>query len=371
MWNEAELSDGEPISRQDYAVVGLTRKAAAEVCDLYTDIKDIAAAFLDGLDKAHLKILDLFSVACATSVTTTADARNDAGSSTAIWRASSRVDDITNGNNFSGGDGESKISSPVATNIKQMRRRLKKNKIIKDMAQTDEDDYEYLRQTTRTSTAADDADIDGEFRWQMRDGMVDADGSAGRVYSAGEADNIRAPSPIKNGSIKDKNKHISHALGRLPTMHARTEMLHAHLFIPDGYKLRLLPVDSGCTVTNIDDDSIIHADHRMSASRPISVASKGSDPVYPDYEGYGSIETFTAFGSIKKLRMGRCIRAPAIKDLLSVSALAAKGHECILNEHNPRMVCKDGTVVPFYYFNGLFYMPYVTPIDRGVSSQWG
>ena len=106
----------------------------------------------------------------------------------------------------------------------------------------------------------------------------------------------------------------------------------------------------------------------MSASRPISVASKGSDPVYPDYEAYGSIETFTAFGSIKKLRMGRCIRAPAIKDLLSVSALAAKGHECILNEHNPRMVCKDGTVVPFYYFNGLFYMLCVTPIGESPAS---
>jgi hypothetical protein len=132
--------------------------------------------------------------------------------------------------------------------------------------------------------------------------------------------------------------------------------------------LKLIPVDSGCTVMNIDDNSIIHADHRMSASRPISVASKGSDPVYPDYEGYGSLQTFTSFGSLKKLRMGRCIRAPAIKDLLSVSALAAKGHECILNEHNPRMVCKDGTVVPFYYFNGLFYMPYVTPIGESPTS---
>ena len=121
-------------------------------------------------------------------------------------------------------------------------------------------------------------------------------------------------------------------------------------------------------MTNIDHGSIIHADHRMSASRPICVASKDSDAIYPDYEGYGSLETFTAFGSLKKLRMGRCIRAPAMNDLLSVSALAAKGHECILNEHNPRMVCKDGTVVPFYYFNGLFYMPYVTPIGESPTS---
>ena len=106
----------------------------------------------------------------------------------------------------------------------------------------------------------------------------------------------------------------------------------------------------------------------MSASRPISVASKSSDAVFPDYEGYGSINTFTDFGTIKSIRMGRCICAPSVKDLLSVSGMAKKGHECILNENNPRMVCKDGTVMPFYYFNDLFYMPYITPIEESPNS---
>ena len=133
-------------------------------------------------------------------------------------------------------------------------------------------------------------------------------------------------------------------------MHARIEMLHAHLFVPDGYNLRLLPVDSGCTVTNIDDNSTIHADHRMSASRPISVAAKDSEAIYPDYEGWGAITTFTDFGNTKHIRLGRCVRAPSVQNLLSCSALARWGHECILNESNPRVVCKDGTVVPIYFF---------------------
>ena len=108
----------------------------------------------------------------------------------------------------------------------------------------------------------------------------------------------------------------------------------------------------------------------MSASRPISVASIDSDDIYPDYEGFGSINTYSANGTIKTIRMGRCIRAPSIKDLLSVSSMAQKGHECILKANNPRMICKDGTVVPFYFFNNLFYMPYIVPLksmDSGGS----
>ena len=70
----------------------------------------------------------------------------------------------------------------------------------------------------------------------------------------------------------------------------------------------------------------------MTASRGIEVASKGTTPVFPDYEGYGSIATFGSNGSIKQMRMGRCICAPTIKDLLSVSSMTLKGHECILNE---------------------------------------
>ena len=92
----------------------------------------------------------------------------------------------------------------------------------------------------------------------------------------------------------------------------------------------------------------------MSASRPIQVASKDVDPIYPDYEGYGSINTLTQFGSIKNIRMGRCVRAPSVKNLLSVSSMAKKGHEIIMNENNPRIICQDGTVVPMYYFLDLF-----------------
>ena len=76
----------------------------------------------------------------------------------------------------------------------------------------------------------------------------------------------------------DVNK-ISKILGKLPSMHARLQWLHAHMYIPDGYKLNLIPVDSGCTVSNINDGSIVHAEHRMSASRPIQVASKDVDPI--------------------------------------------------------------------------------------------
>ena len=64
--------------------------------------------------------------------------------------------------------------------------------------------------------------------------------------------------------------------------------------------LNLIPVDSGCTVTNIDHECIIHADHRMSASWPINVAAKNADAIYPDYEGFGQISTFNSLGSVKK-----------------------------------------------------------------------
>ena len=93
--------------------------------------------------------------------------------------------------------------------------------------------------------------------------------------------------------------------------HAQT-WLHAHLHVPSKCRLSLIPVDSGCTVTNIDHGSIIHADHRMSASRPICVASKNSDAIYPDYEGYGQIMTFSNFGQIKKpTKSHRCSQFPS------------------------------------------------------------
>ena len=131
----------------------------------------------------------------------------------------------------------------------------------------------------------------------------------------------------------------------------------------------ILPVDSGCTVTNINHDSIVPAERRMTASRPISVATINSEPIFPDYEGYGTLNTFSADGNITCIRMGRCIRAPTIKNLLSVSSMALKGHECMLNEKNPRMICKDGTVVPMYFFNNLFYLPYVVPTEHGSSGS--
>ena len=55
------------------------------------------------------------------------------------------------------------------------------------------------------------------------------------------------------------------------------------------------------------------------------------------------------------------MRAPVIKDFLSVSGLAQKGHECVLNKNNLRIICKDGTIVPIYFFDNLFYMPCLVP----------
>ena len=76
----------------------------------------------------------------------------------------------------------------------------------------------------------------------------------------------------------------------------------------------------------------------MSASQPINVAAKNADAIYPDYEGFGQILTFNSLGSVKNIRLGRCIRAPTVKDLLSVSALAEKGHKCTLRKNNPRII---------------------------------
>ena len=57
------------------------------------------------------------------------------------------------------------------------------------------------------------------------------------------------------------------------------------------------------------------------------------------------------------------MRAPTIKNLLSVSGLAKKGHQCILNEYNPRLICKDGTVVPIYFMQDLFFLPFLVPTN--------
>ena len=145
--------------------------------------------------------------------------------------------------------------------------------------------------------------------------------------------------------------------------------MHAHVYVPDGYELALIPVDSACTVTNINHDSVIPCEHRMQATRDICVA-KNVPATTPDYEGFGSINIITEFGSMKKLRMGRCIRAPSIKNLLSVGMLAKKGHECIMSENNPRIIMKDGTVVPMYFVDNLFLLPYLLPTSTHANDTY-
>ena len=62
--------------------------------------------------------------------------------------------------------------------------------------------------------------------------------------------------------------------------------------------------------------------------------------------------------------------APCLQNLASCSEWARWGNECILNESNPRMVCKDGTLglVPIYFCSSVFYMPYLTPISEPQAS---
>ena len=75
------------------------------------------------------------------------------------------------------------------------------------------------------------------------------------------------------------NNIISKKLGAMPDMHARNSFLASYLRLPTGLKINLIPVDSGCTVSNINDSSVIHPSHRMSASRPVCVADKGKRPL--------------------------------------------------------------------------------------------
>jgi len=221
------------------------------------------------------------------------------------------------------------------------------------------DDYEHQPQQS-SSSGADHHQQHHPYDQAGYWSMYDRDAGWSLTEADGEAGGSRAFPPLMG---KDYINNLSRKLGSVPTMHAKISLLHAHLDVPVGHKLNLIPVDSGCTVTNIDDDSIIHADHRMSASRPFSVASKDAEAIYPDYEGFGQITTYSKHGGFKNIRMGRCIRAPSVKNLLSVTALAKKGHECVLNTNNPRVVCKDGIIVPLYYFDDLFYLPYITPTD--------
>ena len=142
--------------------------------------------------------------------------------------------------------------------------------------------------------------------------MYDRDSGYSLTETDGDAAGSRAFPPLMG---KDYINNLSRKLGSVPTMHAKIDLLHAHLSVPEGHKLNLIPVDSGCTVTNINNESIIHAEHRMSASRPVAVASKDAEAIYPDYEGFGQISTFNKYGGISNIRMGRCICAPSVKDL--------------------------------------------------------
>lgn len=228
----------------------------------------------------------------------------------------------------------------------------------------DDEINEYPRQSSGASGSGDYTDFDDTDYWSMWD-QCEED----KMYSAVETAD-RATPPTRG---REYNKKISRRLEALPNMHARVTELQRHLYVPHGYELKLIPVDSACTVTNMNHESVVPPDRRMSPSTTISVANKTTNSIVPDYEGFGSITVITEFGAAKTLRLGRCIRSPAIQDLLSVSGLTKKGHECILSENNPRMICKDGTVVPFYFCGNLFYMPYLTPIDTHayIYIQWG
>ena len=229
--------------------------------------------------------------------------------------------------------------------------------------ENDEYVYEYPRQSGGTSGSGvfEPTDETDEY-WSMWDQP-----GTDSMFSATEAD--RVCPPIQMG--RDMKKKISRKLNMLPNMHARVTELSKYVTIPDGYMLDFIPVDSACTVTNVDSDDIIPIEHRMQASRGICVADKTASAVTPDYKGFGSMTVLTDFNTPKRVRLGRVVRAPVIRNLLSVSSLAKKGHECILNENNPRMVCKDGTVVPIYLFNDLFYMPFLTPYDTTCESSGG
>ena len=188
--------------------------------------------------------------------------------------------------------------------LKQMQTQYNEMKKKSDAAYNASDQWQHGGQwqapSASTSAAQPKADEDGY--WSMYD--------SDKAYSVEQPTHppSRDAPPIK-GSNRDVHAYMSKKLGQLPTMQACIDMLQTYLHVPDEHELKLITVDSGCTVTNINHGSIIPPDRRMTASRGIEVASKGSSPIFPEYEGYGSIATFGSNGSIKEMRMGRCIRA--------------------------------------------------------------
>ena len=82
---------------------------------------------------------------------------------------------------------------------------------------------------------------------------------------------------------RDRSALIPHRLEALGSMHDREKLLHAYLYVPDGYKLPLICVDPGCTGTNTDHGCIIPKDRPMSASSPTSAATKDREAITTFY----------------------------------------------------------------------------------------
>ena len=101
------------------------------------------------------------------------------------------------------------------------------------------------RPSTSSGHTGGHTEADTEAYWSMYDG-----GSGGPDHMHGVSEKTSRANPPVTG--KEKNRLISRRLEALGSMHDREKLLHAYLYVPDGYELSLICVDSGCTVTNID-----------------------------------------------------------------------------------------------------------------------
>ena len=147
------------------------------------------------------------------------------------------------------------LKSQQLQQLKAMQQKYDETKKKADEANwaNDDDDDDYWRQQQQSSSSG--TEITDEGYWSMWDGAADTAWAINETD--GTAAGHRAIPPLMG---KDKVNNISRKLGSAPSMHAKIELLHAHLHVPDGHKLDIIPVDSGCAVTNIDHDRIIHAD---------------------------------------------------------------------------------------------------------------
>ena len=117
--------------------------------------------------------------------------------------------------------GPDKGPSDTAAALEQLKSAQKEYDKIKKKEKDDMNwagEEHYPRQQQQSSSRS----IDDEGYWSMHDRMYSADDTAG------EADGFRVFSP-KMGR-NDINK-ISRILGKLPSMHARLEWLHTHMYI--------------------------------------------------------------------------------------------------------------------------------------------